>query len=47
MYTEPGIEAMACARELLYVYVYVYVCDVMEMCFRLCARKTPVKVEYL
>ena len=49
MYTEPGIEATACARELLYVYVYVYVyvCDVMEMCFRLCARKTPVKVEYL
>ena len=25
MYTEPGIEATACARELLYVYVYVYV----------------------
>ena len=23
MYTEPGIEATACARELLYVYVYV------------------------
>jgi len=23
--TEPGIEATACARELLYVYVYVYV----------------------
>ena len=26
LYTEPGIEATACARELLYVYVYVYVC---------------------
>jgi len=25
LYTEPGIEATACARELLYVYVYVYV----------------------
>jgi len=25
LYSEPGIEAMACARELLYVYVYVYV----------------------
>ena len=25
MYTEPGIEATACARELLYVYVYIYV----------------------
>jgi len=24
LYTEPGIEATACARELLYVYVYVY-----------------------
>ena len=23
LYTEPGIEATACARELLYVYVYV------------------------
>ena len=25
MYSEPGIEATACARELLYVYVYVCV----------------------
>ena len=25
LYSEPGIEATACARELLYVYVYVYV----------------------
>ena len=23
LYSEPGIEATACARELLYVYVYV------------------------
>ena len=23
LYTEPGIEATACARELLYVYVYM------------------------
>ena len=23
MYLEPGIEATACARELLYVYVYM------------------------
>ena len=25
LYTEPGIVATACGRELLYVYVYVYV----------------------
>ena len=25
MYSEPGIEAMACGRELLYVYVYVLI----------------------
>ena len=31
MYTEPGIEATACARELLYVYVYVYVCCVTPL----------------
>jgi len=24
MYLEPGIEATACARELLYIYIYVY-----------------------
>ena len=33
LYTEPGIEATACARELLYVYVYVYVYEGMsELC---------------
>ena len=26
MYLELGIEATACAHELLYLYVYVYVC---------------------
>ena len=25
LYSEPGIEATACARELLYVYVYVLI----------------------
>jgi len=29
---EPGIEATACARELLYVYVYVYVCMPIVIC---------------
>jgi len=28
LYTEPGIEATACARELLYVYVYVMTSEV-------------------